>query len=86
MKHNPTTNTVRHFFTIPAPLFEEVQELLYSPLEQRVPYGAWGAFLVPLIQEALAKHNADAQAQLQDLREHLQPEPEPQEQSQEQPQ
>lgn len=68
MKYNPQTGTVRHFFTIPAPLFEEAQSLLYSPLEGRVPYNAWGQFLTPLIQEALVQHKAQAQAQLTSLK------------------
>ena len=43
---------------IPADLRARLDLYLYSEVEQRVPHGAYSAFILPLIREALDRRNA----------------------------
>jgi len=43
---------------LPQDLVAKVELLLFSELEQRVPYGAWTKYIEGLVREDLAKRGA----------------------------
>lgn len=49
---------VRREVYLPASLDEKIQVLLYSPLEGRVPQGAWSAFVETALRQLLTRHPA----------------------------
>lgn len=51
-----TIPSVERKLQIPAPLDAELQLLLYSEVEQRVPYGALSKLVIPLLEEFLRKY------------------------------
>lgn len=57
---NPVKNVERKI-QLPEQLDAELQLLLFSELEQRVPYGALTRLVVPLLEEFLRKYKESRQ-------------------------
>jgi len=46
-----TDGSTRHTITFPTRLFLQIESLLWSKMEDRVPYGAWPAFVIPILEK-----------------------------------
>ena len=58
---NPTPS-VDKTICLPAPVVAQVELLLYSPLQERVPHGAWKRYITGLIEADLRQRRPQQRA------------------------